>query len=227
MLNVCFKRAFNVMDKQQKNRRMRRGLLEAAGEVFAEKGFAKATVRAICDRAGANVAAVSYYFRDKEGLYREAIKYWSEISRQKYPPHFGLGANPTAEQRLEAFIRSFLLRILDKSRPGWHGKLLTREMVEPTKALDELVESAYRPTNEQLRQIIRELAGGRLSPTEVRLCARSILGQCVYYRHARPLIVRLDPDETFTPADVERLAAHVTRFSLEAIKALARKGKRA
>ena len=227
MLNVCLKRTFNIMGKQEQNLQMRRGLLAAAGEVFAEKGFAKATVRAICNRAGANVAAINYYFRDKEGLYREALKHWSEISRQKYPPDLGLGAKPTAEQRLGAFIRSFLFRILDKSRPGWHGKLLTREMVEPTGALDELVESAYRPMSERLRQIVRELGGGRLSQTEVRLCARSIMGQCLYYQHARLVIARLDPDETFEPADVERLAAHVTRFSLEAIKALARKGKRA
>jgi TetR/AcrR family transcriptional regulator, regulator of cefoperazone and chloramphenicol sensitivity len=211
------------MGKQDRNLQMRRGLLEAAGEEFAEKGFAKATVRAICDRAGANIAAVSYYFHDKEGLYREAIKHWSELSRQKYPPDFGLGAIATAEERLGAFIRSFMLRILDKSRPGWHGKLMTREMVEPTGALDDLVESVYRPMNERLRQIVRELGGGRLSPTEVRLCARSILGQCLYYRHARPVIVRLDPDETFESADVERLAAHVTRFSLAAIHAMMRR----
>ena len=223
MLNTRLKRTFNIMGKREHNLQMRRGLLEAAGEVFAEKGFAKATVRAICDRAGANVAAINYYFRDKEGLYRDAIRHWSEISRQKYPPDLGLGAKPTAEQRLRAFIRSFLFRILDKSRPGWHGKLLAREMVEPTGALDELVQSAYRPMNERLRQIVRELGGGRLNKTEVRLCARSIMGQCLYYRHARPVIARLDPDETFEPADVERLAAHVTRFSLGAIKALARK----
>lgn len=215
------------MGKLDRNLQIRQRLLEAAGEVFAEKGFAKATVREICDRAGANVAAINYYFRDKEGLYREAIQHWSEISRKNYPPDLGLGANPTAAERLGAFIRSFLFRILDKSRPGWHGKLLAREMVEPTDTLDELVESAYRPMNERLRQIVRQLGGGRLNKTEVRLCARSILGQCLYYGHARPVIVRLDPDETFEPADVERLAAHVTRFSLEAINALAKKGERA
>ena len=215
------------MNKLEQNLQMRRGLLEAAGEVFAAKGFTKATVRAICHRAGANVAAVNYYFGDKAGLYHAAIKHWSEISRQKYPPDFGLGANPTAEQRLAAFIHSFLLRMLDKSRPGWHGKLLTWEMVEPTAALDGLVESIYRPMNERLRQIVQELGGNRLSKTAVRQCARSILGQCLYYRHAGPVIARLDPDETFEPADVERLAAHITRFSLAAIKVVAKQGGRA
>jgi len=48
-------------------------LLEAAGEEFADKGFGGATVRAICARAGANVAAINYHFGDKERLYIEAV----------------------------------------------------------------------------------------------------------------------------------------------------------
>ena len=44
-------------------------LLEAAGEVFAEFGYRAATVRQICEKAGANIAAVNYYFGDKEKLY--------------------------------------------------------------------------------------------------------------------------------------------------------------
>ncbi len=214
------------MTNLKRSLQARQDLLDAAGEVFAEKGFAKATVREICDRAGANVAAINYYFRDKEGLYREAIKHWSKISRQKYPPDLDLGANATAEQRLEAFIRSLLFRILDKSRPGWHGKLMTREMVEPTAALDDLVESVYRPMNERLRQIVKELSGGRLSKSEVQLCMRSILGQCLFYRHARPVIERLDPGERFEMSDVERFASHIAQFSLRAIKALAKNKER-
>ena len=49
-------------------------LLEAAGEEFAEKGFELARVRAICERAGANLAAINYHFGDKEQLYVEVLR---------------------------------------------------------------------------------------------------------------------------------------------------------
>src|SRR5437868_11325514 len=108
--------------------RTRAKLLDAAGEVFSERGYYDATVREICARAGANVAAVNYHFRDKERLYTTCLARWAQTALEKYPPLLGLPADAPLEQRLEAFVHSFLLRLLDNSRFAWHGKLMSREM---------------------------------------------------------------------------------------------------
>jgi TetR/AcrR family transcriptional regulator, regulator of cefoperazone and chloramphenicol sensitivity len=111
----------------------RQRLLEAAGEVFAERGFRAATVREICQRAKANLAAVNYHFGDKEHLYAAVLQYTFRYARQKYfHPTLGLSADATPEARLRAFICSFLFRLLDEGLPAWHGKLMAREMAEPT-----------------------------------------------------------------------------------------------
>ena len=62
----------------------RRQLLEAAGEVFAEAGYRDATVREICRRAGANIAAINYHFGDKEKLYAEVLRYSHGKALEKY-----------------------------------------------------------------------------------------------------------------------------------------------
>src|SRR5215218_1900770 len=139
------------------NPETRERLLNAAGEVFAEHGFKNATVRDICARAGANIAAVNYYFRDKEGLYTTCLAQWAQTALQKYPPLLGLAPDAPAEERLSAFIWSFLLRLLDNSRYAWHSKLMSREMFEPTGALDKMVEEMVRPLSMMLGGILREL----------------------------------------------------------------------
>jgi len=193
-------------------------LLEAAGAVFAAHGFRAATVREICQRAGANVAAVNYHFGDKEGLYFAVLKSCSEAALQKYPPTLGLGPHATGAERLHAFVRSLLFRIADKGQPAWHGKLIAHEMTEPTKALTALLDKVYGPALKQLEAIVRELLGRRPPVTVVRQCQLSILGQCLYFHFARPTIQHIHPDQGFEPKDIERLAQHITRFSLAGIR---------
>jgi AcrR family transcriptional regulator len=48
----------------------RRRLLEAALQLFADKGYQKTSTREIADAAGVNLGSISYYFGDKPGLYR-------------------------------------------------------------------------------------------------------------------------------------------------------------
>ena len=198
----------------------RQRLVEAAGEVFASQGFRSATVRDICQRAGANVAAVNYHFGDKEKLYLEVLRYAHTCAFTKYPPDMGLKAGATAKQRLHAFVRSFLFRVLDTGRPAWHGKLMMREISDPTGALDVIVKDGIRPHFAALSGVVSELLGPKLAadPERVRFAAWSVVGQCIFYFFARPVILYLHPAQGYGPDDIEAMARHVTDFSLAALK---------
>ena len=196
----------------------RRRLLEAAGEVFAEHGFRVATIQEICRRADANIAAVNYHFSDKEQLYHAVIRYAEDECGGDHPPE--LPADAPAEERLHAHVAWFLLHLLDDGRPAWHGRLMAREMIEPTAALDALVAGHIRESNVRLLGIVRELMGPGASDEQVRTCAFSITGQCLFYHHCEPVITRLHPAVSIGREQVPALADHVTRFSLAGIAAL-------
>jgi len=192
-------------------------LMEAAGEVFAEHGFRKATVREICKQARANVAAINYHFRDKEALYTAVLEHTARQAVAKYPPHGGLPPDAAPEQQLHAFVRSFLLRILDKGHQSVHGKLMAREMIEPTRALDRIVEQMIRPLYGRLCAIVKSLAGPRSSIAQIEASAKSIVGQCLFYKHCSPVLERLE-GRLPEAKDVDALAGHIVAFSLRGIQ---------
>jgi len=214
------------MKQTTRSAQTRERLLEAAAEVFAADGFRNARIQAICRRAGANIAAAHYHFGDKEGLYAAVFEYAEERATRDYPPDDGAGVAP--EARLRAHITSFLARLLDPDRPAWFARLLAREMIDPTPALDRLVRRRMRANHQQLGDIIRALLGPDADPDTVNRCVLSVVSQCVFYRNSAPVVARLYP-ELEPKKDLQRTADHVTRFSLAAIAGLrvnGRNGKR-
>jgi AcrR family transcriptional regulator len=206
----------------------RERLLQAAGEVFSERGFRAATVREIVQKAGgANIAAVNYHFRDKEGLYAAVLEHFAHEAVKKYPPHGGLPPDASLEDQLHAFVRALLQRIFDKGHQSVHGTLMAREMIEPTRALDRIVDQVIRPLYGRLCAIVKALAGPRVSLPQVEAAAKSVVGQCLFYKHCSAVIERLEgrrPDLR----DLDALADHIVAFSLHGIRGLgARRGKAA
>lgn len=192
-------------------------LLQAAGQVFADKGFRDATVREICRRAGVNLAAVNYHFRGKGALYGEALAYAYRQADARYPLEM---ASDNAEERLRHFIGNFLRRLLDQSHLGWHGRLIAREIAEPTAALDGFVATAINPNRRLLQNIVADLLGPAVGQAEVSRCALSILGQCLMYHHARAVIERTAPELIANPAEIECTVTHIVRFTLAALRGL-------
>lgn len=197
----------------------RRRLLEVAGEEFATLGYRNATIREICRKADANIAAINYHFGDKAQLYSEVLRHYSVESLQKYPPNLGVTEGAAPEDKLHAFIRAFFLRITDHGRPSWYGKLIAREMMDPTHALEERARESMKPNFELLLNIVREIAP-RLSDYQLRISAMSIVGQISFHHNCRPAIEKIYPEQTYEPDDVERLARHVTDFSLGGLREL-------
>ena len=191
----------------------RQRLLESAGLVFAEHGFHQATVRQITDRAGVNLAAVNYHFRDKAELYAAVMRDCFCSS----------GANPPIdpalppEDRLHAWISRFVSKKYGSASPTWQHQLIGREMQDPTPALAALVEENICPEARELEDIVRALFPGDLSTDQAYLMGFSVVGQILYYLTYAPLNGRIYPPFATHPPDVLTLTEHIYRFSLAAL----------
>ncbi len=192
----------------------RERLLEAAGEEFGAHGFQKATIRAICQNAGANVASVNYHFGDKASLYSEVLRFSFARTHHRFPLEDG--ADSTVNERLRHFVEVFLKRLFSVGR-SWQGQILAREFADPTRVLGEVVHTFMTPTLERLDAII---AAGcpDLSAEERRLHAFSLVGQCVFFRHARPVLDRLFGPEAYGDAQIPLLTDHIVTVFLRGLR---------
>ena len=196
------------------NTRLR--VLESASAVFAEKGYRDATIAEICEHASANVASVNYYFGDKKQLYDKVWRHAHTIATETHPLDACLRDDALPEECLYAFVSGMAKRILSKGPAGHFQRLMAREIAEPTQAHMAIVEEAIRPESEQLEGIVKKLLDGRGTNDQVRLCALSVISQCLFLNLNKP-----GHERDFKGKELEQievLAWHITLFSLAGIR---------
>lgn len=212
------------MEISKTDNETRQRLLEAAGRLFAERGFKEVSVREICKEAGgANLAAVNYYFRDKAGLYRELLEHTVDIAwrqdREKLEESLK-GKSP--EEKLHIYVRQFIGNLLkDPDEQSMVlQRLINREMVEPSPEFEVIFEKGMRPSFQLLAGIVREIAGLPEGDLRVVNCANSAMGQCLIYASAKKFSKYFTPGLEYTPEVIDGIARHVTQFSLAGIRAI-------
>jgi AcrR family transcriptional regulator len=147
-------------------------MLNAAEELFAERGYHGTSVRQITERAAVNLAAINYHFKDKESLYR------SVLSRRLRPLNQnrldGLrraseagGCQPVSlVVALDCFARPLFELCGEPSSGGNHfARLLGRSMAEPLLFMDEFLAGEYHPVTLRFSHTIRRHVTG-LSPED-------------------------------------------------------------
>jgi TetR/AcrR family transcriptional regulator, regulator of cefoperazone and chloramphenicol sensitivity len=192
-------------------------VLATARRLFGERGFKAVTVREICSAAKANLAAVNYHFGDKLGLYREVLQEAVDAMRETTETAREAGRGRPPEEQLRAYVHVFMRRVLS----GDHSvhRLVSRELKEPTPALDLLVEQGMRPRVEYLSGVIARIVGCDAGEPRVLRCVASVQSQVVSYFPnpvARRLGMRFEP----TPENIEEAARHVAAFSIAGVRAV-------
>ncbi len=199
----------------------RERLLTAATRLFADNGFNAVTVRDICTRANANVAAVNYHFNGKVGLYdqvmQSAIRIMQATTEQTRLE--AIGQSP--RDQLRTFVRVFITRVVAGSSDSWIHQLMMREIADPTPALGMVIEQVIRPRLAYLREMVATLMGVDPADPRVLACAFSVNAQCLALLHHKNA-AHVSPVFTMDAAGIEAAVEHITCFSLAGIEAVSR-----
>lgn len=186
----------------------RERLLEAALQLFAGQGYARTSTREIAEAAGANVAAISYYFGDKEGLYRAVFE-------GPLQPMCRLLPEQAAESRLEDMLRHLYLGYIEPLKQGDHSRLCLRlhmrEMIEPTGLWKSSLGESVKPVHEALVAALARHLGVARPDDDLRRLAICIAALGVHQQVARDVIETLAPQ---LHADAAALDAWVDRLVL-------------
>jgi AcrR family transcriptional regulator len=193
----------------------RERLLDVAERVFAERGFAGASVREITDGAGANLGAVNYYFHSKENLYTEVF-----LRRGSHLRDLVLSAAPgpkgvrggELEGVLAAFGRAFMTPQADPHRRRFLD-LCDRELTEAKLPAGMLVRELLTPMIEAITGLIRQ-GRPKLDEATARSCAYSFLAQLLLV--ARGARARAEEIAALPP--LEEHLDFIARFTALAIR---------
>lgn len=194
-------------------------ILEAAGELAAQAGFAATPSKAIAARAQVDLASINYHFGGRAGLHQAVLveahrRFVSLPELQRLAAANCLPAVP----KLRLLMHMLSARALDAR--GWHGRVLLRELASPSPALAQALAEEAPPKLAVSLGILSEVAG--IPPHEPALlrCALSVMAPFITLTLAGSGIPV--PLQSAVQADAQEVGEHLFRFALAGLQAAGR-----
>ena len=152
----------------------RKALIEAAGQLIADRGFADTRAREICRRARANPAAVNYHFGSYRGLYLAVLEdahdhlvSLDELEKLKRK-------HISTEQKIEKMLDLFIRQVVTNSE--WQVLVILREVISPSELFMKFINYKVVPKENVVHDIIADYLGLERESHEFYSCLLMALG---------------------------------------------------
>lgn len=194
-------------------------ILNAALELFSEKGFKATTIRDICKKANVSLALVNYHFRNKKALYEEILTEIVNKSFADVPESEFIQENMTPEEKLKGAIRLLLHRLIGPKGFGntpAKVRLVAIELTNPTDIMEKIFQNNLSEMIQLMSSSVKGLAGELDQISTLRFVS-SLAGQCLHPLFSRDILVKSGLTINNTYEDIEAHAEHIYKFSLNGI----------
>lgn len=187
-------------------------IVEAAGRLFADRGFNGVSVRELAKRAGVNAAAINYHFGGKEGLYHAVLRQLIDDTEPMFAPMVvrlrdGVvdadGDRDALVEIAAALFRGLLSSILTSANLRWQIPILLREAQQPSSGFAMLVKERINPVHDAIAELVGAATGYDPKSPQARLITANIMGQCMSFGAARGVVFARLGWEEYTPERIE------------------------
>ena len=204
------------MIKENKNdKSTEQKILEAAKQVFMEKGIDGARMQDIADKAGINKALLHYYFRSKEKLF-EMI--FMEEARKFLPKVTSIMVSELSLfEKVEKFVGEYIDTLLQN--PLLPIFILNEINRNPKDAIKKIFGN-QRPPIDKVDDLITKLVKkGEIKPIKGYELMVNMVSLCIFPFLARPMVqwITKTTDEEFVKL-MEMRKKTVVKFVLDSIK---------
>lgn len=201
----------------------RTDLLEAAGHVFAEKGFDRATGKEICERAGTNGAAINYYFGGMDGLHAAVLEEANRRILSLETLSAALAGHTDPAEKLRIVIELAVDKLTSPLSSAWTFAVLGREIVAPSAAMEVLRETQAAPKARIIRAIVGQLMEREEDdPAVARACLNIVAPLLMLVVADRRTLKQVLPALGLSRRDAPALARHMFAYAMAGIAATAR-----
>jgi TetR/AcrR family transcriptional regulator len=193
-------------------------ILDAAKDVFAEKGFAGARVDEIARRAGVNKAALYYHIGDKKALYADAFHMVIGTAAQRLIE--GIKGVNTPEEKMKTYLKT-LAKTFDENPQV--PRMMMREMASGGQNLPDIFFQDLFSIFRTLSGIIEEgKSKGVFIDSPPLLVHFMAIGATVIYKTIAPILLASQhvPEElnNLNENVSGRIASDIEKLILNAIR---------
>jgi len=191
----------------------RDALIAHGTRIFAAKGYAAASTREICQAAGANVAAIHYYFGDKEGLYRAVLTEPIAAIAGQFEGFDDPGL-PFADA-IRRVLRPFVAMALDADADALYvQRMHLREALEPSAVFRDVVDRIIVPLHNALAALLARHCGLASADEGIHQLAFAVVAMANDYCMSREFIRLLAPQVLKREDAADRIVERLVGYSV-------------